>query len=179
MIQKETTKDLFQEYQEDLFFPSFQPEEPSKLITVREDTQDASVSKPEDSDYDVFIKQTKAINKRRSDVQYKASIRLVRRYYKDLFKAKNQKIVKKRYINCQVEDIYENMKKTLQGRIPQEFITEDLIYYTIGILNLREVNDLPCSPEVRIEIEKLLSCVRNFSKFKYVKAFKSMNFRIL
>jgi len=147
--------------------------------SIKEDPTESSKGQPEDSDYEYFISQAKIFNQRRTDVKYKAAIRLVRRYYRNLFKAKNQNIVKKRYANWEVEDLFDHMKRTLQGRIPEELITEDLVYYAIGILNLRKVEDLPCSTKVKEHLQDFLSCVRNFSKIKYVKSFKSENFRIL
>jgi len=71
------------------------------------------------------------------------------------------------------------MAETLRNKIGMENVTEDLVYYTIGILNIKESNDLPCSDEVKAQIEDFLLCVRKFSKKKYITVFKSQNFRVL
>ena len=106
-------------------------------------------------------------------------MRLLKRFYRDTFKAKNKAIVRRRYKNCETEDIKKNMTEVLINTLGKEIVTEDLIYYTIGILNFKKSKDLPCNDEVKKEIEDFLVCVRKFSKRKFIEAFKSENFRIL
>ena len=93
-----------------------------------------------DSDFELFNKLVFSANK--PDTEYKASIRLVRRFFRDFFKAKNPELVKKRYTNCKISDIYQSMAETLKCKLSEELVTKDLVYYTIGILNLRNSKHL-------------------------------------
>jgi len=73
-----------------------------------------------------------------------------------LFKKQNKKIVKKRYINCKIADIFESMQSVLQSKIPQENLTSDVIYFVMGITGLKRHRNFPCSKEVKTEIENFL-----------------------
>lgn len=58
----------------------------------------------------------------RKDVAYKSAIRLLKRFYKNIFKNKNLEIVKRRYVNCSQETIFSTMKSTLAEILPEEEI---------------------------------------------------------
>ena len=116
---------------------------------------------------------------RRRDVENKASIRLIRRFYRDLFKSHNKSIVRRRYTNCKIKQIYYNMYKTLENKIPEELLTEDLVYFTIGILTLKESSKLRCTKEVKEDITDFLNCVRNYTKIRYLSILKSPKVKTL
>lgn len=69
----------------------------------------------------------------RKDIVYKAAVRLLKRFYKNIFKNKNLEIVKRRYVNCTSEQIFARMKETLEQFLPEEEITPDLVQFTMGI----------------------------------------------
>jgi len=117
--------------------------------------------------------------KQRSDVRYKSAIRFLRRFYKELFKKENKRIVKKRYINWSMSRIYEAMSKTLAKIIPNIYLSEDLVYFTIGILSIKNDDELICKSEIKQEIMVFLSWVRYFSKKKFNLVFKSKKVRVL
>ncbi|CAI2382405.1 unnamed protein product [Moneuplotes crassus] len=115
----------------------------------------------------------------RKDVLQKPLLRMVRRYFRDIFKSQNTKIVRKRYINCRAKEISLCMKHLLSELFPQLEITEDLIYYTMGILNLRTIQRLSCSRSVKDEISDFQLCCKKFSQKRLTKAMQSKSLRVL
>jgi len=53
--------------------------------------------------------------------------------------------------------IYEAMSKTLAKIIPNIYLSEDLIYFTIGILSIKNYDELLCKQEIKQEIRNFLS----------------------
>ena len=144
---------------------------------VRSENQKEEISLYEPSCLN-FSESSKT-DKRRKDVKYKASIRFIRRFYRDLFKTHNKSIVRRRYTNCKIKDIYYTMYKTLENKVPEELLTEDVVYFTIGILSLKETSKLRCTTEVKEDISNFLTCVRNYTKIGYFSVLKSPRVQIL
>lgn len=91
------------------------------------------------------------VSKRR-DVKYKSAIRLLRRFYKNSFKAQNRDLFNKRFYKCTAEYIYERVQDMLAELIPQQDLTEDLVHYTIGIIGIKKAPKLPCCMFVKNQI---------------------------
>ena len=53
--------------------------------------------------------------------------------------------------------IYEAMSKTLAKIIPNIYLSEDLVYFTIGILSIKNDDELICKSEIKQEIMVFLS----------------------
>ncbi|CAI2376840.1 unnamed protein product [Moneuplotes crassus] len=115
----------------------------------------------------------------RKDLNQKASLRMLRRYYRNSFKSKNIEIVRKRYIHCSDEYIYQRMRVFLEILMPQEDLSDNLIYFTTGIISLREVSSLPCSQAIKEEIKMFHLCCRSFSQRRFTIAMQSESLRSL
>ncbi|CAI2376019.1 unnamed protein product [Moneuplotes crassus] len=115
----------------------------------------------------------------RKDVRLKPLLRMVRKYFRDIFKSQNAKIVRKRYINCRANEISLCMEALLAELFPQLEITEDLIYYTMGILNLRTIQRLSCNQSVKDEISDFQLCCKKFSQKRLTKAMQSKSLKVL
>ncbi|CAI2383058.1 unnamed protein product [Moneuplotes crassus] len=116
---------------------------------------------------------------KRNDTVHKSALRRFRRFYRKLFKTQNARIVKKRYVNCKVRLLFNKMLKTLKTIIPEECITDDVVYLAMGIIGLRDPSALPCSPTVLREIIDIVDCARKFSKKKYEACLRSESFKVL
>ncbi|CAI2374029.1 unnamed protein product [Moneuplotes crassus] len=104
------------------------------------------------------------------------SLRLVRKYLLYQFKHQNSEIVSKRYFNCSCAEIAQRITATLNKLLPPDIVTVDLVYYTIGILSLKDLRYFDCSSEVKQQVRLFLDAVRKFSfaKFKQVMASRSV-----
>ncbi|CAI2387441.1 unnamed protein product [Moneuplotes crassus] len=109
----------------------------------------------------------------------KSILRSMKRFYATLFKRNNTHILRKRYSNCTTNQLHEGLRNTLELVIPQHLVDDNLIYFTMGIINLRKVSKLPCSSEIKTEILNFLEPTRVFSHTKLQKALQSVSFRIL
>ncbi|CAI2367764.1 unnamed protein product [Moneuplotes crassus] len=112
----------------------------------------------------------------RLDIKKKKALRDVRKFYKDSFKSKNVEIMKQRYINCSFEMIFEGTQWTLMDAIPQEFVTDELVYYTIGILGIKKLSEINCSNKLKNEISQYFEAVRRFTLRSFNFTIKSDNF---
>lgn len=119
------------------------------------------------------------LKRRRKDLFYKSALRKLRRFYKSIFKAQNLDVVRRRYINCSTEYLYESMLLTLQSMISEEYLTEDLVYFTIGITGLRKPSDLPCTLHIRQEISEIVNWASTFSVIKFQRWLSSESFQTL
>ncbi|CAI2383169.1 unnamed protein product [Moneuplotes crassus] len=124
-------------------------------------------------------RRTKTSSSGRSDVEFKAALRLIKRFFKNVFKSKNTEIIRRRYINCDMEEVQSQMKILLCEIFPQEELTEELVNYTIGVVNPKWGSRLDCSKEAHDEISKFHTCCQTFSKKKFSALLESQNFRVL
>ncbi|CAI2383489.1 unnamed protein product [Moneuplotes crassus] len=109
----------------------------------------------------------------------KSTVRSLRKFFKDLFKKNNQNLIRKRYSNCTVSQLYAGVKKSLALVIPSDSENEDLIYFTMGIIDLKKVSRLPCKPVIKNEIDNFLKTTRVYSRKKLSRALESESFRTL
>ncbi|CAI2362559.1 unnamed protein product [Moneuplotes crassus] len=126
---------------------------------------------------EISIKNLTSSNRR--DVAYKSAIRLLRKFYRDLFKAKNPDIVQKTYLKCTLEQVYERVHIMLAGLIPPESFTEDLIHYTIGMIGIKKAPELECCCDTKNQVIAFHRCARQFSRIKFENALESENLRAL
>ncbi|CAI2380922.1 unnamed protein product [Moneuplotes crassus] len=115
----------------------------------------------------------------RRDVVYKSALRKLRRFFKNIFKTQNLDIVSRRYINCRIGYLYQKMYQTLTTVIPEGYITDELVYFTMGIAGIRKPSELPCSNQIRQEIKAIMSCASTFSQKKYQRCLSSESFQTL
>ncbi len=112
------------------------------LINMEDENRmDAGISKLPSESEDSCVKETGA-DLVREDVIYKASIRMMRKFYRDLFKKENRRIVRKRYVNCRPSQIFQKLKSTLSDKIPEAQLTKEVVYFTMGITNLKKITQL-------------------------------------
>lgn len=120
------------------------------------------------------MKSVKSIDLRnRSDVKNKTAIRIVRAYYRNLFKINRKKVMKQRLINTKLSKVFASMKSLLCEIFAEGVVDNDLVYYLIGILTFKPIHILPVSKQVKDEIKDFLSCVRGYSMKKFHQTFKS------
>jgi hypothetical protein len=115
----------------------------------------------------------------REDIVLKSAIRCFRKFFKNHYKNEFKKLVKKRYVNCKPKEIYDSVFSLIQNTFGMQEIDEDMVYYLIGILNLRPINHLSCRMIIKKEVADFLVCVRRFSISKFLKIFESDCLKIL
>jgi hypothetical protein len=109
----------------------------------------------------------------REDIVLKSAIRSLRKYFRNHYKNEFKNLVKKRYVNCKPKEIYYSVFSLLQNTFGLQDLEEEMVYYLIGILNLRPINHLLCRTIIKKEVTEFLACVRNFSNNRFSKIFKS------
>ncbi|CAI2370671.1 unnamed protein product [Moneuplotes crassus] len=120
-----------------------------------------------------------AMNFQRKDLTYKGGIRLLRRFYKKNFKDKNADIVRRRFRNCSLEDIFVRVQAMLVDLIPTEEITQELVYYTMGIIDLKKASELPCRKFIKTQITTFQNLRKKFSNKRFSRAIICKNLRTL
>ncbi|CAI2362054.1 unnamed protein product [Moneuplotes crassus] len=101
--------------------------------------------------------------KTRGDMEVKKAFRLIRKFYKNLFKSNNSEIVRKRYTNCDSSQLFLGMRNMLQTIMPDDLITDDIVHYTIGILGIIKKHKLECSEALKQEVADFLETSRHFT----------------
>ncbi|CAI2386211.1 unnamed protein product [Moneuplotes crassus] len=117
--------------------------------------------------------------KPRLDAEIKQALRFVKKFMKKLFRSLNIKITNERYINCTPMQIFEAMKTTLITIIPGDLLAGDLVYYTVGILNLKKPSELGCKQKIKKEISIFKETSSNFTYKRLKKSMQSSSLRIL
>ena len=115
----------------------------------------------------------------RQDVVNKAWLRHMRKYYADMFKRENTKIVRKRYCNIKPSEIMRAIKLTFNKELDNENLPSDFYYYIIGILKIKDVFRMNCSNQTKHEVFDFHDWWRNYSKLKYDALFTSKWLNIL
>ena len=115
----------------------------------------------------------------RQDVVNKASLRHLKKYYLNIFKAQNSKIVRTRFCNTKSSEFMMAIKKTFKVEFDSIKAPKDLNYYLMGILKLRDISRMGCSDETKRYVVDFLDCWRNYSKIKFDRLFRSKNFQVL
>ncbi|CAI2369717.1 unnamed protein product [Moneuplotes crassus] len=125
----------------------------------------------------ISIKGMTSSNRR--DVAYKSAIRLLRTFYRNLFKIQNPDIVQKTYQKSTLEHVYERVHAMLAELIPPESFTRDLVYYTIGMVGIKKASELPCCWGIKTQITTFQRCTKKFSRIRFDNALESENLRTL
>ncbi|CAI2386688.1 unnamed protein product [Moneuplotes crassus] len=115
----------------------------------------------------------------RRDVKLKTSVRQMRRFYRDIFKSKNRLLVRKRYVNCSIAEVIKGFRSCLANIVPTDLITQDLIYFGIGITGIKKSETLRCRKEIKQEIKNFLQLTRRFSERRLRNLVKSCNIKTL
>ncbi|CAI2379966.1 unnamed protein product [Moneuplotes crassus] len=110
---------------------------------------------------------------KRKDIQQKTPLRFLRRYFRDLFKQNNPKIVRKRYVHSRTRFIFARVKILLKDVCGIQDTDDQLVYFVIGIIDLRKPSKLTCLPETKEAISDFLVCIRRFSQRRFFKAIQS------
>ena len=151
-------------------------------------TQSEDVSLPMTSNnsqhHKIFaIEKTKKIEtvkdfSNRQDVVNKAALRKMRKYYLKVFKSSNKKLVRLRFCNLKSSEIIRAAKTFLKNELGVEADLDELCYYLIGILKIRNLLKMQWSENTKHEVNQFLDWVRNYSKNKFDKLFKSESLKL-
>ena len=76
----------------------------------------------------------------RQDVVNKASLRHMRKFYVDIFKQQNLKLVRARFCNAKNTEVFRAVKKTFDKDFETESLPVDFFHYLIGILKARDIS---------------------------------------
>ena len=83
---------------------------------------------------------TKTIDlSKRLDVVNKAALRQMRKFYSNIFKTKNPKIVRRRFCNAKCSEVRRAIKKIVVNEFGTNDSFEDLQYYLVGILKIKDI----------------------------------------
>ncbi|CAI2373479.1 unnamed protein product [Moneuplotes crassus] len=115
----------------------------------------------------------------RVDFKLRNSLRFLRRYFLQLYKQANRRIVQKRYVNCSTRQIVDSVRATLEQSFQNMEVSEDLAKYTAGILSLKSSSSLKCSSQVSQEIRLFLEAVRKFRLKNFKRLMASANLQTL
>ena len=115
----------------------------------------------------------------RQDVINKAALRKMRKYYSDMFKSANKKLVRLRFCNSKSSEIMRAAKSILKNEFGEEADIDELCYYLIGILKIKSLWRIHWNENIKQEVNQYLDWVRNYSKNKFDKIFKSESLKRL
>ena len=105
---------------------------------------------------DIFEKPAKCRDlSNRQDVVNKASLRHMKKYYTNIFKMKNMRLLRTRYCNSKMSCILRAVKKTFKAYFESESLPDYFYYYIIGVLKLKDVSLMNCD-------NKTIQDVNNF-----------------
>ena len=116
---------------------------------------------------------------KRQDVVNKVWLRHMRKYYSNIFKKENAKIVRSRYWNTKASEITRAIKRTFNKEFETEILPVEFYSYLIGILKIKDINTMKWSLQTKIEIADFHDWWRNYSKHKYYALFKNESLKIL
>ena len=80
----------------------------------------------------------------RQDVVNKASLRQMKKYYNNIFKMKNMRLVRTRYRNIKISEITRAVKKTFKTDFENESLPNYFYFYIIGVLKLKDISSINC-----------------------------------
>ena len=115
----------------------------------------------------------------RQDVVNKASLRYLKKYYLNIFKIKNAKIVRARFCNAKSSEVMHAIKRTFRQEFLNINLNQDFSYYLMGTLKLKDISRMSCSEETKSDANAFLDCWRNYSKFKFDCLFKNKSLQVL
>ena len=115
----------------------------------------------------------------RQDVINKHSLRSWKKFYINIFKQKNLKIVRTRFWNVSNAEIMKAVKKTFGKEFKPKNLPKDFFYYLTGILKFKGVRNMNWSSKIKDDINDFHDCCKNYSKRKFNALFKSQCFKIM
>ena len=153
----------------------------SNIILKSDESQDleARTSQQADLLQDVIGEQTITNSNKtvdlsmRQDVVNKASLRHMKKFYVDVFKQQNLKLVRARFCNAKSTEISRAIKRTFDKDFETESLPVDFYHYLIGVLKVRNISLAKCSNQTKREVFEFLDCCRKYSKLKFEALFKS------
>ncbi|CAI2376978.1 unnamed protein product [Moneuplotes crassus] len=116
---------------------------------------------------------------RRKDLVAKHALRQFRKFYKEAFRTKNQDTVPRRYTKICQTKIHQHMYLTLEDIIEEEHLTDELIYYTIGVTRIKKAHQLSCCFRLKQEMKDFIDLTFKFSHNRLHKCLQSESFKIL
>ncbi|CAI2382833.1 unnamed protein product [Moneuplotes crassus] len=165
------------DYSENLNDISGNYEIPSEIQKVRRKSQQDLIQCYTSLSSDSEAHSARA--KPRFDIEMKRALRLLKKFYKKLFKSDNYKIVQRRYVNCDTYRVSISMKSMLLSIFPQELVTDDLAYYTIGILGIKKPSEFHCREQTRREIKEFRKTINRFTQKQLLIAMQSDSLKVL
>ncbi|CAI2360391.1 unnamed protein product [Moneuplotes crassus] len=111
----------------------------------------------------------------RKDVAFKTALRLLKRFFRNTYRTQTSDISDKKHRALPIEAIFGRMQILLSSFIPQQLLTQDLVYYTIGITALRNISKIPCQRSIKREIADFQKCSFAFSRTKLDEALSSQS----
>ncbi|CAI2359076.1 unnamed protein product [Moneuplotes crassus] len=118
-------------------------------------------------------------NQRMKDLIKKSSLQQFRKFYEETFRIQNIDIIKRRYASCSFTKIFQQMRLILQEMISAEYLTDELVLYTIGITRLQKLYRLLCSVDLKQEITDFINLASKFSERRFQKCLESQSFQTL
>ena len=115
----------------------------------------------------------------RQDVVNKSILRQMRKYYLNVFKNTNSKIVRLRFCNVKSSEITRAIKGIISREFESESYPNDLHYYLIGILKIKDVSRMKWDLAIKRDVSDFLNCTREYSNIKFESLFKSIWLRTL
>ena len=133
--------------------------------------------KDDDKDSKLFSNKIDLSN--RQDVVNKAFLRHLKRYYLNIFKNSNARIVRARFWNAKSSEVMQAIKRTFKWEFENICVPQELYYYLMGILKLKDISRMYCSDETKRDVLALLDCWRHYSKTKFDQLFWSSHIQVL
>ena len=115
----------------------------------------------------------------RQDVVNKASLRYLKKYYLNIFKIRNAKIVRARFCNAKSSEVMHAIKRTFRQEFLNINLPQDFSYYLMGALKLKDISRMSCSEETKSDANAFIDWWRNYSKFKFNRLFKNKSLQVL
>ena len=116
---------------------------------------------------------------KRQDVVNKAWLRHMRKYYSDIFKKKNTRIVRSRFWNIRTSEIIRAIMRTFSKDFETEILPAEFYSYLIGILKIKDIYKMNWNLRTKKEVSDFHDWWRNYSKHKYDALFTSDWLKIL
>ena len=111
-----------------------------------------------DVDKDSKLSSNRTDLSNRQDVVNKAFLRHLKRYYLNIFKNSNVRIVRARFCNAKSSEVMQAIKRTFKCEFEDICVPQELYYYLMGILKLKDISRMFCSDETKRDVLALLDC---------------------
>ena len=109
----------------------------------------------------------------------KAALRQMRKFYSNIFKKNNPKIVRRRFCNAKSSEVKRAIKSIVENEFGSVDCFKDLQYYLLGILKIKDILRMNWNNTIKSEVMDFIEWIRDYSSIKFTKLFKSKWLRIL